>query len=120
MDTITLDIIFREIKMLGGRLENLEDVLKEKVSAMRKEADEADLIKEIGTIRKTDAAAILGISERHILRYKERYNLPTVRIGREVHYYLVPLVRTIQQHKLPWSEKDYERVLASKRMLPVI
>lgn len=120
METITLDTIYRELKMLGGRLDLLGEMLSEKITKEREYTDEAELIREIGTVTKSDAASILGISERHILRYKDRYSLPTTRVGREVHYYRVPIVRAIQKHKLPWSEKAYQRVLASKKMLPVI
>lgn len=117
---ITLDMIFKELKMLGGRLDLFHELLKEKVSEERKEVEEAELIKEIGTIPKSMAAALLGVSERHILRYKDRYNLPTVRIGREMHYYLVPIVRAIQKFKLPWSQKVYQTILDSKKMLPIL
>ena len=117
---ITLDMIFKELKMLNGRLELFHELLKEKIAEERQEVDEAELIKEIGTIPKSTAASLLGISERHILRYKDRYNLPTVRIGREMHYYLVPIVRVIQKFKLPWSQTVYQSILASKKILPIL
>lgn len=120
METITLDTIYREIKMLHGRLDLFEEMLQERVTAEREYEDESELIKEIGTITKYEAAELLGISDRHMLRYRDRYNFPTTRIGREMHYYLVPIIRAIQKYKLPWSERVYQKILASKKILPVI
>ena len=101
-------------------MENLEELLKEKITEEQEYKDEAELIEEIGTIPKQDAAALISVSERQLLRYKERYNLPTVKVGRETHYYLVPLIRVIRKFKLNWVEKVYQRILDTKKIIPKI
>ena len=120
MQTITLDALWGAIKALEERISVLSNQLQDRYIEEQEFKSEDDLIKEIGTITKQQAADLLQVSYRHLLRYKNWYDLKTVRVGREIHFYLVPIITAIRKYKLPWCEKTYERIRQSQKRLPKI
>lgn len=120
METITLSTILSAVKMLGERVISLEKQLNERYFTEAEHESEEALLNDIGTITKQEAARLLKISERSIIRYREKYDFPIERVGRETHYYLVPIIRAIQKHKLPWCERTYAKIRQTKNLMPKI
>ena len=120
METITLSTILSAVKMLDERVISLEKQLNERYFKETEHESEEALLNDIGTITKPEVAKLLKISERSVIRYRKRYSFPIKRVGREKHYYLVPIIRAIQKHKLPWCEKTYAKIRQTKKLIPKI
>lgn len=108
--------LLTEVKCLRQEVAELREMLREKVAEELALQDEAAQIEAVGYIPKADAAAFLLISTRSICRYKHDYKLVNKKVGREVHYSLLSLVKTVRKFKLPWSEKVYDRLLRSTKL----
>lgn len=116
---ITLEMLHAQQETLRGLLSTVVDILSNDKRNHRKKKDDSDPILSLPPISNEKAAALLGISTRQLQRIRKTYNLKWIKRGREVLYYLGPLINAINEYQLPWDPVVFDKIKVSLNKRPL-
>lgn len=114
----TLESLSRKIDSIQALLMKALDLLSNEKEQQIRKKEEKDVIREMPPIRNSDAAGLLQMSTRQLQRVRKTYKLKWERRGREVYYFLTPIISAIRIRNLRWNRQLLEKLLAGYRQLP--
>ena len=69
-------------------------------------------------LSRTVVPALLRISTRQLQRIRKQYNLKWLKRGREVLYFLGPLIEAINVYHLPWDPDVFDKIRTNYKNRP--
>lgn len=113
-------MLYQRTVTLEETLSLILDILtKEERKKKEAKAEEVDL-SSIPPIPNAIAARLLQMSTRQLQRVRRRYQLKWEERGREVFYYLAPLLKAISRLNLKWNEAMLEEIKRRYKKVPSI
>ena len=113
---ITLEMLHDNQEALRELVSSVLTILNKEKASRRKEEKQPPM--ELPPIPNTVAASLLMISTRQLQRIRKQYNLKWLKRGREVLYFIGPLIEAINVYHLQWNPDVFDKIRSNLKNRP--
>lgn len=113
-------IVCEEMQKISLRLDEIKEFSPPAVDEEAQKRKEREILAKIPPIPNTEAAKLICRSTRQLQRKRLEWKLEWIENGNEVHYYVLPLMDAIINHRLPWNPKVFDEIRNSYNKFPRI
>lgn len=115
---ITLETLHDNQEALRELVSSVLTLLNKEKGKTGRQKEEKDNQPTMPPIPNSVAAALLRISTRQLQRIRKQYNLKWLKRGREVLYFLDPLIEAINVYHLPWDPDVFDKIRTNYKNRP--
>lgn len=117
---ITLETLHDNQEALRELVSSVLTLLNKEKGKIGRQKEEKDNQPTMPPIPNSVAAALLRISTRQLQRIRKQYNLKWLKRGREVLYFLGPLIEAINVYHLPWDPVVFDKIRTNYKNRPCL